>query len=169
MSYSLSQATESNVTENDGPPKSSIENAVITDSYAIPPRSPSIVTRPRGQSAAVQFRRPSLAAGDSQTVSDVYRKQASTISDLTEEKDKLAKEAETLKEKLRDLGKLMVDKDKKDEQFASIAQELQETKSRAQRAEVEVAENKDELERLVSVQKLVSNSSLTLSEKDDLG
>lgn len=82
---------------------------------------------------------------------DIYRKQASTISDLTELVEKLQAEVEALKEKEKKLGEAILQKDEAQQTLAGVKTELKEAVERADTAAVGQKAGEEEAERLVSV------------------
>ena len=85
-----------------------------------------------------------------ETVPDIYRKQATTISELTESVERLEAEVERLKEKEKKLGEAIVQKDEAQETLAGVKTELKEAVQRAEAAATEKKAREEELEKLVS-------------------
>jgi len=105
--------------------------------------------RPRGVSSATSFRRASLVAGDSPTVTDVYRKQTSLINDLTAERDKLLDDAAKFKERDKDATQRLLEYDKLKEDLVSMGSEMNELRAKIRLSEQEVTETHEKMESLV--------------------
>jgi hypothetical protein len=121
-------------------------------------RSASIAARRRASTS--HYRRPSVSVADILTsanktplsptdVPDIYRRQAETISTLTEENEKLSQEIERLLSKEKKLGEVEVENEKLQEQFAEVREELRGIKSRIEGTEVAKKTADEELEKLV--------------------
>lgn len=81
---------------------------------------------------------------------DIYRKQATTISELTEAVERLEAEAEGFKVEVKRLSEAAVQRDKALEQLAAVKTDLQEAVEKAGAAEKGLAEREEEAEKLVS-------------------
>ncbi|CAZ81702.1 unnamed protein product [Tuber melanosporum] len=135
----------------------------------------------RRQSAS-GFRRPSITAADivrssnksplspGETVPDIYRKQATTISELTESVERLEAEVERLKEKEKKLSEVTVQKDEAQETLAGVKTELKEAVERAEAAATERKAREEELEKLKSevatLTRQMSHLTSQISQKD---
>ena len=122
------------------------------------------------------FRRPSITAADimrsstksplspGETVPDISRKQATTISELTESVERLELEVERLREKEKKLGEAIVQKDEAQETLAGVKTELKEAVQRAEAAATEKKTREEELEKLVSFE--FGNDTGGLADRD---
>lgn len=116
----------------------------------------------RRLSTSTGLRRPSVTGADilrsgagSSPLSptdlpDIYRKQATTISELTEAVERLEGEAELLKAEAKRLAQAAVQRDEALELLAGVKTELREAIDRAAAASTERAEREEETEKLVT-------------------
>lgn len=81
---------------------------------------------------------------------DIYRKQATTISELTEAVERLEAEAEGFKVEVTRLSEAAVQRDEALEQLAAVKTDLREAVEKAGVAAKERAEREEEAEKLVS-------------------
>lgn len=82
---------------------------------------------------------------------DIYRKQATTISELTEAVERLEAETEGLKGETKRLSEAAVQRDEALEQLVAVKTELREAVDKASAAAKEHAEREEEVEKLVGL------------------
>jgi FtsZ-binding cell division protein ZapB len=83
-------------------------------------------------------------------VPDIYRRQAETISSLTEENEKLVSDVTQLKAKEERLAKIESEKDDLLEQLSTFKEQVRALTSRADTAEAAKKSSETELEKLVT-------------------
>jgi len=160
--------TPAETVDSDAPPLATSADPEASDSpvaslggagTAAHPRAAPMHARRQSTSG---FRRPSITAADimrssnksplspGETVPDIYRKQVTTISELTESVEKLEVEVERLRGKEKKLGEAIVQKDEAQETLAGVKTGLKEAIQRAEVAATEKKVREEELEKLVS-------------------
>ena len=137
-----------------------IELPASTPPPAGPGHARSASIQASRRTSASHYRRPSINATDilrsanksplSPTdVPDIYHRQATTISTLTEDNEKLASDVEKLRAKEKKLEEVEVEKDRLREQLTEVKEELRGVKGRIDNAEDGKKKSEEELEKMV--------------------
>ncbi|KAL7267893.1 hypothetical protein RUND412_009502 [Rhizina undulata] len=150
----------------------------VSSATAAHSRTASIHAR---RSSASGFRRPSISAAElrsnnksplspNETLPDIYRKQAGTISELTETVEKLEGELAGLKEKEKKLEEALLKREEAEEVLTGVRTELRETVGRLKAVEETRKESEVDGEKLrnevATLTRQTSHLNSLIAQKD---